>query len=261
MASFACQRPDEGRDGPIPAPVRDQTEGVGAAEKTAVLAAGCFWCVEAVFAEIDGVRDVESGYAGGREETAVYELVCSGETNHAEAVRITYDPAKVTYGRLASGKAIARTLNEKAVLRSVSEFTVMGKSAPRLDGVDKVTGTAEFAGDIKRPGMLFARILRPPAHGAVLSEVDTTEAAKVDGITVVNEDGMEMRSLSDEQLEAYKGRLPTMLQNVRLLAAWGKRLSTRLREQPAAGACPFVAYAVDGQELAHLHKENVRGDP
>ncbi|HSL22550.1 MAG TPA: peptide-methionine (S)-S-oxide reductase MsrA [Vicinamibacterales bacterium] len=69
-------------------------------EATAVLAGGCFWCVEAVYLQLDGVRKVVSGYAGGTAETANYEAVCTGRTNHAEAVRIHYDPARITYGQL-----------------------------------------------------------------------------------------------------------------------------------------------------------------
>jgi peptide methionine sulfoxide reductase msrA/msrB len=61
-----------------------------------VLAGGCFWCVEAVFKQIDGVLEVESGYAGGSPETASYEAVSTGKTGHAESVRITYDPKKVS---------------------------------------------------------------------------------------------------------------------------------------------------------------------
>jgi peptide-methionine (S)-S-oxide reductase len=69
-------------------------------EQVAVLAGGCFWCVEAVFRQLDGVLDVTSGYSGGSAETADYETVCSGATNHAEAVSIRFDPARVSYGKL-----------------------------------------------------------------------------------------------------------------------------------------------------------------
>src|SRR5436190_987209 len=61
--------------------------------QTAVFAGGCFWCTEAVFEQLEGVSDVTSGYAGGTKETANYETVCSGTTNHAEAIKITYDPS------------------------------------------------------------------------------------------------------------------------------------------------------------------------
>jgi methionine-S-sulfoxide reductase len=66
----------------------------------AVFAGGCFWCTEAVFEQLTGVLDVVSGYAGGSEETASYRVVCSGATRHAEAIRIEYDPAKVSYEQL-----------------------------------------------------------------------------------------------------------------------------------------------------------------
>src|SRR5438067_6069968 len=68
--------------------------------KTAVLAGGCFWCTEAAFEQLDGVLDVTSGYTGAQRETANYRAVCGGDTGHAEAIKITYDPAKVSYERL-----------------------------------------------------------------------------------------------------------------------------------------------------------------
>jgi len=67
---------------------------------TAVFAGGCFWCVEAVFEELDGVIEAVSGYAGGTTETANYEAVCTGRTGHAEAVQIVYDPSKITFEEL-----------------------------------------------------------------------------------------------------------------------------------------------------------------
>ena len=72
----------------------------GGEPATAVLSAGCFWCSEAVYREVDGVRAVTPGYAGGTRETANYDTVSTGRTNHAEAIRITYDPARITYGQL-----------------------------------------------------------------------------------------------------------------------------------------------------------------
>ena len=67
---------------------------------TAVFAGGCFWCVEAVFEELDGVFEAVSGYAGGTPETANYEAVCSGRTGHAEVVQILYDPNRISYEEL-----------------------------------------------------------------------------------------------------------------------------------------------------------------
>src|SRR5574340_1564510 len=63
----------------------------------ATLAGGCFWCLEAVYDQVKGVRSVESGYIGGQVDNPTYEQVCGGRTGHAEAVRITFDPHVVTY--------------------------------------------------------------------------------------------------------------------------------------------------------------------
>ena len=79
---------------PAPALPAEPDSGV------AVLAGGCFWCTEAVFAQLDGVRSVEPGYAGGHALRANYEAVCSGVTGHAEAIRIGYDPARIGFGTL-----------------------------------------------------------------------------------------------------------------------------------------------------------------
>lgn len=84
----------------FPDPVEDLQADSQDASARAVLAAGCFWCVEAVFRELDGVLDVVSGYAGGDAATADYHSVCSGTTDHAEVVDITYDPRRISYGRL-----------------------------------------------------------------------------------------------------------------------------------------------------------------
>lgn len=92
----ALSRPDASG---FPDPTLDlvpATPGV----QTAVFAAGCFWCVEAVFERLAGVSDVVSGYAGGSAATANYDAVCSGRTEHAEVVQIHYDPAQISYGAL-----------------------------------------------------------------------------------------------------------------------------------------------------------------
>jgi peptide methionine sulfoxide reductase msrA/msrB len=71
-----------------------------AQQATAVFAGGCFWCTEAVFEQLRGVTHVESGYSGGSAQTAHYKIVCTGQTGHAEAIRITYDPRQITYDQL-----------------------------------------------------------------------------------------------------------------------------------------------------------------
>lgn len=69
-------------------------------EQVAVLAGGCFWCTEAVFRELDGVLEVTPGYSGDDAASANYDTVCGGNTAHAEAISIRFDPARISYGRL-----------------------------------------------------------------------------------------------------------------------------------------------------------------
>lgn len=83
---------------PFPEPAIDVPASAG--KQTAVLAGGCFWGVEAVFEHLKGVTNVVSGFAGGDKSTAQYETVSTGKTGHAESVKITYDPAQITYGQL-----------------------------------------------------------------------------------------------------------------------------------------------------------------
>jgi nicotinate dehydrogenase subunit B len=95
---------------------------------------------------------------------------------------------KVDYGFLAKGKAIERHLQKKPALKAPSDFKVCGRSLPRADFLEKVTGKAKFAGDFRLPQMLYGKVLRPPAHGAKLIQVDVS-AAKNDKEAVVLQDG------------------------------------------------------------------------
>lgn len=70
------------------------------ADEIATLAGGCFWCTEAVYQNLKGVKAVESGYIGGGIANPTYEQVCTGSTGHAEAIRVTYDPSVISYGDL-----------------------------------------------------------------------------------------------------------------------------------------------------------------
>jgi peptide-methionine (S)-S-oxide reductase len=83
----------------VPAPAID-VPAAGAAPQTAVLSGGCFWGVQGVFEHVKGVRQVLAGYSGGRAATAEYETVSTGETGHAESVKIVFDPQQISYGRI-----------------------------------------------------------------------------------------------------------------------------------------------------------------
>lgn len=84
----------------IPNPTLDAPLAKTKSEQTAVLAGGCFWGIEAVFEHVKGVAKATSGYSGGSADTAQYETVSTGQTGHAESVRVTYDPSQISYGQL-----------------------------------------------------------------------------------------------------------------------------------------------------------------
>jgi peptide-methionine (S)-S-oxide reductase len=84
----------------IPPPALDEPANPQAASETTVLAGGCFWGVQGVFQHVGGVTSAVSGYAGGAADTAHYEMVSTGTTGHAESVRITFDPRRISYGHI-----------------------------------------------------------------------------------------------------------------------------------------------------------------
>jgi nicotinate dehydrogenase subunit B len=94
---------------------------------------------------------------------------------------------RVSYGQLAKGKRIERFLEVKPSVEDYTKFTYVGKSYKHSDATVKVTGQAKYTGDIRLPGMVFARILRPPSHGAKLSTVDVSGAEAVKGTQVVRD--------------------------------------------------------------------------
>jgi peptide-methionine (S)-S-oxide reductase len=95
MVSMANVSPEEFPDPLVDAKLADKS-----GQSRAILAGGCFWCVEAVYKNLDGVTSVKSGYAGGTADTADYETVSSGTTDHAESVEVVYEPSRITYGQI-----------------------------------------------------------------------------------------------------------------------------------------------------------------
>ena len=85
---------------PIPAAMLDEPANAQATSEIAILAGGCFWGIQGVFQHVEGVTSAVSGYAGGAADTAHYEKVGTNTTGHAEAVRITFDPRRISYGRI-----------------------------------------------------------------------------------------------------------------------------------------------------------------
>lgn len=102
LACFAFTAPAlaEGEISTLPDPVKDEPLAKTSGQETAVFAGGCFWGVQAVYQHVKGVVSATSGYAGGAASTARYHLVSTGDTGHAESVKVVYDPSKISYGKL-----------------------------------------------------------------------------------------------------------------------------------------------------------------
>jgi isoquinoline 1-oxidoreductase len=94
---------------------------------------------------------------------------------------------KVTYAQLTRGKRIERHLTQRTSIKPAFPHTVSGKATGKTDARQKVTGEARYAGDIRLPGMLYAKILRPPVHGATLKRIDSENAKKVNGVKVIQD--------------------------------------------------------------------------
>jgi peptide-methionine (S)-S-oxide reductase len=97
--TLAC-RAGSGASAAVPSPMVDEAKAAAKGKETAVVAGGCFWGIQAVFQHVKGVQSATAGYSGGTVKNPDYEMVSSGETGHAESVKIVYDPSRVTYGEL-----------------------------------------------------------------------------------------------------------------------------------------------------------------
>ncbi len=125
------------------------------------------------------------------------------QAKEGHVVSKTQMQKKVSYAQLSQGQRIARRLKKEAILKKASDFTIAGKPVLRRDAEEKVTGKAKFAGDIRKPGMLYARILRPPAHDAKLVSVDTSGAKAFKGAQIIeNKDMIAVLHTDPESAEA-----------------------------------------------------------
>ena len=115
----------------------------------------------------------------------------------------------ISYAQLTKGKKIEKFLDDKPPVEDYTKFTYIGKSYKHSDAALKVTGEAKYTGDLKLPGMVFARILRPPSHGAKLTSVDYSEAQKIEGTKVIKDGDLvavlhENRNKADEAIVKIK---------------------------------------------------------
>jgi CO/xanthine dehydrogenase Mo-binding subunit len=109
----------------------------------------------------------------------------------------------VTYAELAQGQTLARAIVENDPLTPASEWTVAGKEVPKINGREFVTGEHQYASDIRRPGMMFGKMVRPSAYGATLESIDASKAQAMPGVTVVH-DGDFVGVVAPSELEARR---------------------------------------------------------
>jgi len=136
------------------------------------------------------VKEAASEAKGVLKELAAERLLCPVDRLVTQSGIIFDKPrpmSRVTYGELTAGKIIERHLKVLPPLKPAAEYTISGKPYLRRDAFDKVTGRAQYAGDIRLPGMVYAKILRPPAHGARRLRVDTSAAEKMKDVQIVRD--------------------------------------------------------------------------
>jgi nicotinate dehydrogenase subunit B len=136
------------------------------------------------------VKEAASEAKGVLKEMAAEKLSCPAArlvTQNGLIFDKNHPASRVTYGELTAGKIIERHLKDLPPLKPASQYTISGKPYLRRDALEKVTGQARYTADIRFPGMVYARILRPPAHGAKRLRVDTSAAEKLKDVQVVSD--------------------------------------------------------------------------
>lgn len=144
--------------GSFPDPAVDLDKAAAKGRQVAVLAGGCFWCTEAVFEQLNGVEKVVSGYSGGRANDAEYRTVSEGRTEHAEAIEITYDASKITYGQLL--KVFFSVAHDPTTLnRQGPDHGKQYRSAIFYQGADQKRVAEAYVAQLGRAGVFKAPIV------------------------------------------------------------------------------------------------------
>ncbi len=136
------------------------------------------------------------------------------ETKNGSVFEKSRKDNSITYGELTQGKLIMKEMTHAPTLKKPADFNVIGRTYDRRDGLDKVTGKAKYGGDIRLPGMLYAKILRPPAHGVKLKGLDTSKAEAIPGVQVIKEKNLttvlhELPDMAEHALSLVKAEFTT----------------------------------------------------
>lgn len=134
-------------------------------KREAILGAGCFWCVEAVFLDLDGVLSVKSGYAGGSVPDPTYRQVCTGSTGHAEVVRVEYDPSRLSYADLLR---VFFTIHDPTTLNKQGADVGTQYRSVIFAATEEETATARAVmAEIGAAGLFDAKLVTEIAGGTV----------------------------------------------------------------------------------------------
>jgi peptide-methionine (S)-S-oxide reductase len=149
----------------------DMTDGKAEQRReVAVLGGGCFWCLEAVFDGLAGVDSVESGYAGGRDPDPDYEAVCSGQTGHAEVVRVTFEPDVLTFRELL---AVFFAIHDPTTLnRQGNDIGTQYRSVIFCQSAEQETAARQVIADLTQQGAYAASIVTEVAGAAPFYEAE-----------------------------------------------------------------------------------------
>jgi nicotinate dehydrogenase subunit B len=189
---------------------------------------------------------------------------------------------KISYAQLAEGKKIARILEQKPPIKPIPLHSISGRPTDRMDGRAKVIGAAEFAGDIRLPDMMYARILRPPAHGIKLKSVDLSKAETIPGLHIVREGELlavchRHRDIAEKALGMVKAEFEpinqvepdnqTIFEHLKKNSNEGQVVTEKgSLEEGKAGSSQFFDHSYLNQYVAHAPSEphtavaHVQGD-
>jgi len=186
----------------------------------------------------------------------------------------------ISYAQLTKGKRIEKYLDVKPAVEDYTQFTYVGKSLKHSDAFLKVTGQAKYTGDFTLPGMVFARIVRPPSHGAKLTSVDATDAEKMEGIKVIRDGDLiavlhENRDMADQAVVKINAKYAfnEMPVNDKTIFDWMLKANSDSKEIGSAGDLaagrklsvkivesefhdPYLAHAAIETHTALAHIEN-----
>ena len=194
---------------PIPNPSIDAPLSAASGQQTAVFAGGCFWGIQAVFQHVKGVISATSGYSGGDAKTAEYEAVSTGDTGHAESVKVIYDPSKISYGQLL--KIFFSVAHDPTQLnRQGPDEGTQYRSSIFYNSDDQKRTAESYIAQLDKSGGFPARIVTQvvPLKAFYAAEAYHQDYARLhpDNMYIVFNDAPKVRHLQQQFPDLYTGK-------------------------------------------------------